>query len=262
MKQIISTAAKCEKYSVSLNIQKIVVFALFICFAAILKLFYSHATPVELLWILKPTTLSVGFITGISFEFNILEGYCSNDNRVIIAPACAGVNFMIILICLTATLVCKYKQIRYIRQFVLCLVAIIAVSYSVTLLFNSIRIVIAIAFYDAGIHWEYFSQERIHRLIGIIVYFAGISVVYLLTERFLNQSEKFPKSNLNKYTKNLIPLIWYITIMIVIPLLQGKQMCRYQLFLEHMLFTAGVPVLILLIIVVSKKIVNERKITI
>lgn len=244
------------------SIQQITSLALYLCCAAILKLFYSHATPNDLQWILQPTAFLVEIFTGSNFVFKIAEGYCSIDNKIIIAPACAGVNFMIVILCLTATLACKYKQIQKVRQFFLYLATILTISYCATLLFNTIRIIVAMAFYDAGIQWGYFTQERIHRLIGIVIYFAGACFVYLLAGTFLHQTKSLSKLKRNRYFIYLIPLIWYVAIMVVIPLIQGKQNNKSQLFLEHAVFTIGVPLLITFLFVSSKKLIKHWRMNI
>jgi exosortase K len=258
-----STVVKNDSNTLLSNgIQSIAPFVLFICCAAILKLFYSHATPVELLWMLKPTALSVKFFTGIHFVFDMFEGYCSIDKKIIIAPACAGVNFMIVLICVIALLICKYRHIQSVQQFIWYLTAIIVISYCTTLICNTIRIMIAIACYDKSIHWAFFTQERIHRLIGIVIYFAGICIAYLLTGKVLNKTENFPKNHKEKYSLYVIPLIWYITIMVVIPLIRGKQIHKYQLFIEHVTFTTAIPFMIILLFVLLNKLVKHRRINI
>jgi exosortase K len=241
---------------------KIIPITLYLCCAAILKSFYSHATPGDLQWILLPTALIVEMFTGIHFAYNALEGYCSIDHETIIAPACAGVNFMIIILCLTTSLACKYKQIRRVHEFVLYLIAILIISYCATLFFNTIRIIMAIGFYNAGIEWGYFTQERIHRLIGIVIYFAGACFVYSMAGKFLNQTASLLKIKRMNYGLYVIPLIWYVTIMVVIPLMLGKQNQKCQLFIEHIVFVIGVPLLITGLLVSSKKFIKHWRINI
>ncbi len=242
------------------KMQKISALAAYLGCAAMLKLFYSHATPGDLQWILQPAALVVEMFTGIHFVYNALEGYCSIDHEIIIAPACAGVNFMIIIVCLTASLICKFRQIRKIGEFCAYLVAILAIAYSATLFFNTLRIIIAIECYGAGIQWGYLTPERIHRLVGIVIYFAGAWVVYLLAGIYLNQAEGFFKFKKEKNVMYLIPLIWYVTIMVIIPLMQGKQNHGSQLFFEHILFTISIPLLITFLFVSSKKFAKHWRI--
>jgi exosortase K len=59
-----------------------------------LKLHYSRAAAADLLWILEPTRRLVELTTGSGFGFEP-EGFVSTDLGIVITPACAGVNFMI-----------------------------------------------------------------------------------------------------------------------------------------------------------------------
>src|SRR5262245_5531390 len=64
-------------------------------FALALKLYYSSASADQLRWILAPTTALVELVSNTSFEFEAHAGYLSSDRSFLIAPACAGVNFLI-----------------------------------------------------------------------------------------------------------------------------------------------------------------------
>ena len=67
-----------------------------------LKYHYSRAGSDALEWILKPTAGLCQLITSIEFEPESGSGYISRDRRIIIAPSCAGVNFMIAAFVLAA----------------------------------------------------------------------------------------------------------------------------------------------------------------
>ena len=63
--------------------------------ALAVKHHYSRAYPEDLNWILKPTAGLASFLCGDTFRFEAGKGYVCHERRVIIAPACAGVNFML-----------------------------------------------------------------------------------------------------------------------------------------------------------------------
>jgi hypothetical protein len=65
-----------------------------------LKYHYSQARSDDLVWILGPTAVLVEQLSGIDFDKEAHTGYVNNEHRVIIAPACAGVNFFIIAFCM------------------------------------------------------------------------------------------------------------------------------------------------------------------
>lgn len=70
-------------------------FAVVLLCALALKLYYSAASANQLRWILAPTTALVELVNGRSFAFESNAGYLSDDRSFLIAPACAGVNFLI-----------------------------------------------------------------------------------------------------------------------------------------------------------------------
>ena len=69
--------------------------------ARALKAHYSLARAEDLTWILTPMAWLVQILTGQNFYFDPTEGYVSHALGVVIAPACAGVNFMIAVFCMS-----------------------------------------------------------------------------------------------------------------------------------------------------------------
>jgi hypothetical protein len=67
-----------------------------------LKSHYSRAGADDLFWILAPTAFLVEIVSGIEFTPESGAGYFSPGHRYLIAPACAGVNFLIVAFCMTA----------------------------------------------------------------------------------------------------------------------------------------------------------------
>jgi len=64
--------------------------------AALLKRFYSNASAEELRFILAPTSWLTSLGVDTEFTFRAGEGYLSREQSVLISPACAGVNFLIV----------------------------------------------------------------------------------------------------------------------------------------------------------------------
>src|SRR5437764_4299646 len=60
-----------------------------------MKWFYSTATVDQLRWILRPTTKLVDLVSGAEFEFESRAGYMNSEHSFLIAPSCAGVNFLL-----------------------------------------------------------------------------------------------------------------------------------------------------------------------
>ncbi|HKS39866.1 MAG TPA: exosortase K, partial [Blastocatellia bacterium] len=110
--------------------------------ALALKLYYSSASANELRWILAPTTLFVELLSGVSFKFESHAGYINMDRSFMIAPACAGVNFLITaFLMLTARKLlrdgARDKAWRFIPAAAL-------IAYLVTLVANTVRISVAL----------------------------------------------------------------------------------------------------------------------
>src|SRR5262249_32440876 len=61
-----------------------------------LKRLYSRAAVEDLGWILTPTARAVGWLRGEALVLNPHTGWVAPDGSYFIAPACAGVNFMIL----------------------------------------------------------------------------------------------------------------------------------------------------------------------
>src|SRR5262247_1434782 len=61
-----------------------------------LKAFYSRAGATELLWILAPSAWVARFLGGIDLVYEQGAGFISHTHHMVVGPACAGVNFLVI----------------------------------------------------------------------------------------------------------------------------------------------------------------------
>lgn len=198
-----------------------------------LKHYYSTASADELRWILAPTTMLVEQISGTSFAFESHAGYLSSDRRFLIAPACAGVNFLLAAFLMLAVRKlfreCEPAKIwRY-----LPLAALLA--YLVTIIANTIRIAIALQLRRlpeiGGL-----DHEQLHRIEGIIVYSGFLLLLFVV-------SEKMSAANSTNLTRQLVfPLLIYYVITIGIPLVNGGYR-QGSIFWEHSIFVVVIPLL-------------------
>jgi len=67
--------------------------------ALALKDFYSRAGATDLLWILAPSAWLARFVGSIDLVYEQGAGYISHAHHMVVGPACAGVNFLIIGFC-------------------------------------------------------------------------------------------------------------------------------------------------------------------
>lgn len=149
-----------------------------------LKYFYSKAGSDELTWILTPTTRWVSILSGISFTYISGTGYINHNLKYIIAPSCCGIQFMIITI---AMLVFSFVH-RMKMKGVFWTLGSIAFSFPITVFVNGLRIILAvyIPLYleDLQFYSHILTPDRLHTLIGTVVYFTALLIIYHLADSF------------------------------------------------------------------------------
>jgi len=201
--------------------------------ALALKLYYSTATPDELRWILAPTSALVELLQGRSFTFESYTGYMSSDHRFVIAVSCAGVNFL-----LTAFLMLGLRRLwrdRFQTVSWSFLPVTAVVAYVTTLIANTVRICIALEIQRHEVQVDGLTGNQLHRLEGIVVYFAFLLLLFVLTER----RNATPSRRLV-----LFPLVIYYATTLGIPLMNGSYKQGIP-FWEHSLFVMVLPLILL-----------------
>lgn len=206
--------------------------------AGALKWHYHHATSADLAWILAPTAAAVNAWTGEGFSFDPDLGYGNHDGSVVIAPACAGVNFLIISFCMLV-FTQRHRMRRSLAGLALLLGAAI-IAYGTTLLVNTVRIVLSIrsAHSDAAYIW--FSYDEIHRMEGIAVYFLALSLLYIATQAVGGPKDQDNGVAWAKLTL-AVPLFWYLLVTLGIPILRLSFRDDLWGFLVHSLYVVGIP---------------------
>ena len=142
-----------------------------------LKLHHSSATAADLRWILAPTAAAVEALTGKRFIYEDGAGYLSTELSFLIAPSCAGVNFLIAAF-LTGC-VGFYRAFPAVRQRVRLFAASLGGAYVAAVLANVLRIVLAVRFRDAA------GDDAAHRLLGVCVYAVTLTGMFLVTQRLV-----------------------------------------------------------------------------
>lgn len=154
-----------------------------------LKSFYSRAGFEDLRWILAPTRWLVERLTGAAFEPEAHQGYLSRDRLYQIAPACAGVNFMIVAF---ASLACGLVHTcSTLRGRMALLVASAFAAYAVTVLANATRIALAMRLHDARTAFGPLTPERLHCAEGVTVYFVFLCVLFAAGARLTGARHEF-----------------------------------------------------------------------
>jgi len=145
-------------------------------FAYLAKRWYSQASPESLRWILGPTARLVGLWYRSPFAFEAGYGYLSRELRFGIIPACAGINFLIMVF---GAFMCGIlPQVSGARRWV-ALGAGVCASYLLTLFANAVRIIIAVWL---QLHPIDVDRAQLHRIEGSLVYLIFLSAFYSLAQ--------------------------------------------------------------------------------
>jgi exosortase K len=183
--------------------------------AWLLKRHYSQAEAEELRWILGPTAALVELALGRELSFRAGEGYLSRELSILVSPACAGVNFLIVAFLSLA--------VGFGRAFSgwgrrgLWLLVFAAAAYATTLLVNALRICLSVGLAHLAARHLGLTFQSVHRLLGIAVYLAGLVALCLTVQVWLSSRMPAPA----KRTALLLALGCYLGITLVVPLLRG-----------------------------------------
>ncbi|MEP7074233.1 MAG: exosortase K [Acidobacteriota bacterium] len=207
-----------------------------------LKFYYSTANANDLRWILAPTAWLVSLVTGMTFQFEPYGGYLSFDRTFLIAPACSGVNFLVISF-LVLTLGKLWRRSPHAFRWPF-LPAAVSIGYLSTIIANTARISAAILLrpFTSGLTW--IDPEEVHRLEGIIIYFGFLILVFVASER-IDKARTIDKTKVSGVVRRFpILLLVYYAVTLGIPIINGA--FRDQAFWKHTLFVLFTPIILVL----------------
>lgn len=227
-----------------------------------MKYYYSQADCDSLQWILGPTVWWVQLLSRIPFSYLPGTGYVNHSLRLLIAPSCSGVRFMTILF---ATLVFSFTPAiastrtgmasdasllpcPWVKGFS-WIAASGALSWLFTVIVNGLRIITAIYLpmylESAGLMSGILTQDRLHTLIGVVIYFIALLTIYRLVGWFV-QKRRGPAHLPTLLRKCAPPVFWYFTFTLGLPLLNRAGRSGAGEFTEFALLVSGGCALILL----------------
>jgi exosortase K len=140
------------------------------------KQLYRHASAHELRLLLAPTAGLVSLASGVEFVFEAGAGWVSRSAGFIIAPGCAGMNFLLAVF--LALAIGWGPRMRDGRGVAAWLARAAAVAYAATLGVNAARITFALALHRRAFELAGLDRGEIHRIEGIVVYLGGLLLVY------------------------------------------------------------------------------------
>lgn len=256
-----------------------------------LKCYYRQADCDSLLWILAPTARWVEMLSGIPFTYISGAGYVNHGLRMVIAASCSGVRFMIIIFvmlvfsfvhmvaasdrtsvsgvsrhgascpeasCPDICAAAKFGSIhKWVRGFG-WIAASAFFSWLLTVFVNGLRIILAvylpIHLEDAGLMGGMLTQDRLHTLIGVVVYFTALLVIYRLAGWFVQGTVRPAHSPLSLLRKCAFPVFWYLAFTLGLPLLNRVGRAGSGEFAEFAaLVTVGCGLILLPYVVFSRK---------
>ena len=183
--------------------------------AWLLKRHYSQASAEELRWILAPTTWLTSLFMSGEFEFRPGEGYLSRAQSILISPACAGVNFLIVaLLSLVLGFSARLSSWRQRGQW---LFVSLGLAYSTTLVVNTLRIWLSVVVAHLAARVTGLSFQNVHRLLGVCIYLAGLLCLCLTVQLWLSSRGRSP----SKLAPLALALGCYAAVTLLVPLLGG-----------------------------------------
>jgi exosortase K len=187
-----------------------------------LKRFYSRASVEDLAWILEPTARAVGWLRGETLAAGP-AGWAPPDGSYVIAPACSGVNFLILA--LTVSVLGFAHRLRSPGRRLGWWLGSLLGAWLLTLAVNTVRILAAVELYRHGPAW--IEPETAHRLLGIVVYLGALWGLFGVLDGLAAQDGR---SRLVAVL--LVPGV-YVGMTVVVPILTGAFRQSGDRYAEH-----------------------------
>jgi exosortase K len=182
-----------------------------------------------------PLQAVVGVLTGLGFTYESGYGYVSLAHRLVIAKSCSGANYLLAVFGLLAFTVIPSVDGQ--RRKLAHIFVLAAVAYGVTIVVNSARIALGVVLHDAGVAWGWLTAERVHRLLGITLYFGALLAVHAVARRRAAR----PRPGMPGWFTT--PFVWYGLIAIAVPIVHSLWGGRPERFVEHCASIAAVTLL-------------------
>lgn len=224
----------------------------------LLKRHYSLATADQLDWILAPTARLVAWLTPAHPVYEYGVGYVDFSHGIIVAPACAGINFMIMAFGL-ATL-CNLANSRRICGTLSWLGLALGLAYGYTLVVNALRIAVSMALYKAEIYGAWLTMERLHRVAGITLYAVALWLFFMALQTIIDcYCRRLPCQIQNKRQRlpAWLPFGWYVTGAAGVPVANLMFQQGAPGLVEHCL-TIGVTVISISMLFYGLKILGRH----
>ncbi len=205
--------------------------------AVMIKYHYSRAGSEDLRWILWPTARLVELFSGIAFAEELHAGFISHSRGILIAPACAGVNFLVVAF--SVAVVAGLRHIRKLNLQMAWLAAALISAYVVTICVNAARILASIYSYETRLFSLWIAPARLHLLEGVLIYCFFLSIFYRIIDGGLSRacspsaSAVSEKQDPRFRMTAALPSFCYLVVTLLVPLLHGAASGEPGRFAEH-----------------------------
>ena len=241
------------------------IFAGFVILAAalVMKIFYSRATSEELTWLVGPIAFILELFTDFSFVREAGFGWVDFDHNIVIAPSCAGVNFLIIAFCMSSFLMLSRSRSPG-GMFTVIGISGLA-SYAVTVLACAARILLSVHVFRLDIYSGWLTPDAVHRAVGVCMYYLFLCFYFHLLGRFSPHNSQAIEGtdgvcvSMRSGLVFLTPLFWYLTFSLGVPFLNGAYSAVPGSFLRHALCVGGVSVMLTVIMLAVLYLVTVLK---
>lgn len=155
----------------------------------VMKAVFSLLSLNDLLIFLRPVSSLINLLTGIQPVFIEDYGFHFSDLNIVVGVSCSGYNFWALCFLLVAVSLLKISRSIY-RIWIIIPLAIL-LSYILTILVNTIRIMISIYTQEMGdVVLTKQPHLLIHEITGTLVYVISLSLIFILISSFQKQSHK------------------------------------------------------------------------
>lgn len=149
----------------------------------LLKFAFTLANNNDLTFLLKPTDILVGLLTGSHSVYLADSGFYHDKLNILIDKSCSGFNFWILSFLTFTYLIVKYPN-KPLHKILTIPIALFG-AYLLTILVNTSRIFASIIVQIQTKNIFANQQHLIHEAVGIITNLTFLVLFYYLIEKFL-----------------------------------------------------------------------------
>jgi exosortase K len=193
--------------------------------AIAVKLHFSRATADELGWILAPTAWLTSALLQRDFVRIPDAGYLSDELSILVTPACAGVNFLIVAYAVLA--IGFGRRLGSFAAKASWLAASAALAFAVAVAVNGVRIALSVHVSHLAMHGLGLSFHEAHRLLGVATYLGALIALVIACEVAFGCFMPRADDDARRRQKTpgartlALALAVYVVVTLLVPLVRG-----------------------------------------